>query len=322
MASLVAIKMPIYNSENTIVDTMDSLLKQTFSDFTLYIYDNCSTDGTQRLVHNFEDKRIIYFKHSENFGWNYNFDQCLRDTGEKYTLIAHGDDIYHIDFLKHNLDLIKNNPNSVFFTQGISFKSLRPNLIGFNIENVYLKSYNFNTLFEEICLKGNFLYCPTFFANSKILCEGIGSFNGNEFGGSADLDAWIRLSKNYTINLISTPGLFYHRITESQLSSLERNIPESFFVKCMLSHLDIEIKSKHRLKDYILWHKYFHEVLFSFKLNKSYNLLTVAKKIISLKVKKSKRFKLILFTILISLSKYMPYNIHKVFYRIINNTVR
>jgi glycosyltransferase involved in cell wall biosynthesis len=322
MTSLVAIKMPIYNSENTIVDTIDSLLKQTFSDFTLYIYDNCSTDGTQRLVQNFEDKRIIYLKHSKNFGWNYNFDYCLRDTGEKYTLIAHGDDIYHIDFLKHNLYFIKNNPNSVFFTQGISFKSLKPNLISFKIENVSLRSYNFNTLFEEICFNGNFLYCPTFFANSKVLSEGISSFNGDEFAGSADLDAWIRLSKNYTINLILTPGLFYHRITETQLSSLERNIPESSFVKCMLAHLDLEIKSHHILKDYILWHKYFHQVFFSFKLKTNYNLIFVIKKVISLNVNLSKRLKLILFTILISLSKYMPKKTYKLFSKIINNTFR
>lgn len=322
MTSLVAIKLPIYNSENTIMDSIDSLLNQTFSDFKLYIYDNCSTDNTQKLIQTFEDERIIYVKHLKNFGWNYNFDYCLNDTGEQYTLIAHGDDIYHPNFIEYNLHFLRKSSNNVFFSQGISFKSLKPNIINFDLEKASFKSFNYTTLFESICFNGNFLYCPTLFAKTKVLVEGIGSFNGKEFGGSADLDAWLRLSKNYTINLILTPGLFYHRITESQLSTLERNIPKSFFVKCMLSYLDLESKSYQTLKDYISWHKYFHEVFYNFKLKRDFNLKLIAIKIFSLKVKISKRLKLLLFTILIYISKYMPKKIYKVYCKLIQSIVR
>ena len=90
----------------------------------------------------------------------------------------------------------------------------------------------------------------------------------------------------------------------------------------MLSYLDVESKSHQTLKDYISWHKYFHEVFFNFKLKKDFNLKLIVIKTFSLKVKIIKRIKLILFTILIYISKYMPKKIYKVYYKLINSVVR
>ena len=70
MSHLVAIKLPFYNSEDTIIDTINSLLDQTFSNFKLYVYDNCSNDNSKKLINEIKDSRIIYHKHSKNFGHN------------------------------------------------------------------------------------------------------------------------------------------------------------------------------------------------------------------------------------------------------------
>ena len=322
MSRLVAVKIPLYNSEDTIIDTINSLLKQTFFDFNLYIYDNCSNDNSKNLVETFKDERIKYVKHSKNFGWNYNFDYCLKNTDEDYTLIAHADDIYHPNFIEYNLLFIKKSKSKIFFTQGISFRSKKPKMISFDFGKASVRSFNHNELFESVCLNGNFLYCPTLFANTKILIEGIGGFNGTEFGGSADLDAWLRLSKTYNINLILTPGLFYHRVSKNQLSSLERNISESFFVKCLNFYLDKKHESYETLKDYILWHKYFHELIYKLKSKINFNLKLMISKIFSLKVRKNKKIKLISLAYLIYGMSFMPKNVYLLIFKFINKTIR
>ena len=74
--SLLTIGMPVFNGENTISKSIDSLLKQTFDDFKLIISDNASTDSTQKICEEYakKDNRIQYIKQKKNIGQlsNYN----------------------------------------------------------------------------------------------------------------------------------------------------------------------------------------------------------------------------------------------------------
>jgi glycosyltransferase involved in cell wall biosynthesis len=73
----VSIGMPVYNGEKFLAHTLESLLAQTLSDFELIISDNGSTDGTQAICQQFEqrDSRIRYVRHPVNKGaaWNWNY---------------------------------------------------------------------------------------------------------------------------------------------------------------------------------------------------------------------------------------------------------
>lgn len=64
MNPTVSIIVPAYNAEETINDTIQSVLNQTFDDWELIIVDDCSTDETSRIVYDYlcRDKRILYFK--------------------------------------------------------------------------------------------------------------------------------------------------------------------------------------------------------------------------------------------------------------------
>jgi len=59
---LVSIGLPVFNGENFIEAAVNSILKQTFTDFELIIADNASTDRTQAICENFagSDNRVVY----------------------------------------------------------------------------------------------------------------------------------------------------------------------------------------------------------------------------------------------------------------------
>ena len=44
----VSIGLPVYNGEDLLPETLDSILAQTFEDFEVVISDNASTDATPR----------------------------------------------------------------------------------------------------------------------------------------------------------------------------------------------------------------------------------------------------------------------------------
>ncbi len=60
--------MPTYNRANCVGRSIESVLKQTFSDFELIIVDDCSDDNTEQVVKSFSDGRIRYLKNSVNQG--------------------------------------------------------------------------------------------------------------------------------------------------------------------------------------------------------------------------------------------------------------
>ena len=55
----VTVLMPAYNAENYIAEAIDSVLKQSFTDFELLIINDGSTDNTEQIIQSFTDPRII-----------------------------------------------------------------------------------------------------------------------------------------------------------------------------------------------------------------------------------------------------------------------
>lgn len=72
-----------YNSSCILDRFMRSILRQTYSDFVLYITDNASSDQTPERIAGYEDRRIRIFRNQENLGWaegvNRGVEQALAD---------------------------------------------------------------------------------------------------------------------------------------------------------------------------------------------------------------------------------------------------
>lgn len=81
--SQLSILMPAYNASKYIREAIESILRQTYSDFELLILDDCSTDDTLKIIKSFDDRRIKISVNSENLGYlrscNKLFDQATGD---------------------------------------------------------------------------------------------------------------------------------------------------------------------------------------------------------------------------------------------------
>ena len=58
---LISIIMPSYNSENTIMNSINSVLNQTYKNIELIIVDDGSTDNTVKVIKKINDKRLHVF---------------------------------------------------------------------------------------------------------------------------------------------------------------------------------------------------------------------------------------------------------------------
>ena len=58
---LVSVVMPVFNGEKFLVEAIESILSQTFTDFELIIVDDGSTDGSPDIVRAYEQDSRIRF---------------------------------------------------------------------------------------------------------------------------------------------------------------------------------------------------------------------------------------------------------------------
>ena len=66
---LVSIIMTVYNVENYINKSIDSILNQSYKNFELLICDDFSSDQSLSIINEYEDDRIKTFRNKENLGY-------------------------------------------------------------------------------------------------------------------------------------------------------------------------------------------------------------------------------------------------------------
>ena len=79
----VSIFIAAYNAEKTIINTIESILKQTYKYFDLFICDNGSTDGTLNIIKNYCAKYDFISYYSRKFNFTGSFMASLYGTLEK-----------------------------------------------------------------------------------------------------------------------------------------------------------------------------------------------------------------------------------------------
>jgi hypothetical protein len=65
---VISVLLPVYNTERYILQSVQSVLGQTFGDFELLVVDDCSTDGTAKILSSIQDRRLRVLRNHRNLG--------------------------------------------------------------------------------------------------------------------------------------------------------------------------------------------------------------------------------------------------------------
>ena len=112
----VSVLIPAYNVEKYVEECLDSILDQTMQDFEIICVDDCSTDGTLRILREYEerDDRIHVYTHDVNKGQSAGRNLALSKASGMYVYMMDSDDKLvpgaleelYLAVSKDNLDLI------------------------------------------------------------------------------------------------------------------------------------------------------------------------------------------------------------------------
>lgn len=102
----VEILMATYNGEKYIKEQIESILSQTYEDWSLLIRDDGSKDKTLEIIKEFvvKDKRIKLIVDSKgNLGYVKNFEELLKKSKAEYIFLCDQDDIWENEKLEKSL---------------------------------------------------------------------------------------------------------------------------------------------------------------------------------------------------------------------------
>lgn len=111
-----SVTIAVFNKENHIAQTLESVLAQTFTDFEIIIVNDGSTDGSEAIIKSFNDKRIHYFS-QENQGAAAGRNAAISKATAPYIALLDADDFWYPHYLEEQNRLIEKYPEeSVFAT--------------------------------------------------------------------------------------------------------------------------------------------------------------------------------------------------------------
>lgn len=150
----ISVMMPAYNAGCFIEEALDSILLQDFQDFQIVVSDDASTDGTARIIKNYQEKypdKIIAIYNSTNVGVTANCNMALvHCTGEYVSLFA-GDDVMLQGKFSQQVALMDAEPDCVLCYHPVEiFESSSEKIL--HVTNQHFRDDVHST--EDLLLKG------------------------------------------------------------------------------------------------------------------------------------------------------------------------
>ena len=108
---LVSIIMPTYNSSKFVAESIESIQRQTYSNWELVITDDYSNDETRRIISEFaaNDKRIKLFQMPRNFGAGDSRNNSIKQARGRYIAFCDSDDCWMAEKLEKQIKFMQDN---------------------------------------------------------------------------------------------------------------------------------------------------------------------------------------------------------------------
>lgn len=212
----VTVLMPVYNAEEYLKESIDSILGQSYKDFEFLIINDGSTDSSEQIILSYEDDRIKYIKNDENIGLIKTLNKGIKLAKTDYIARMDADDISNLTRIEKQVNYMEKNKDIAVLGTSIEI---------FN-DNGIIRKHKVNT--EPLKIKTQLLFTcalmhPTVIIRKDVL-DKQQLFYNERHQSAEDFGLWQRMSFEYKLANLDEVLLKY-RINENGITEIaERNI--------------------------------------------------------------------------------------------------
>lgn len=213
--SLISVVIPVYNNEKTIQKTIESVLKQTFSDFEILVINDGSQDATLDIIASIEDSRLKVFSYPNSGVVAIGRNRGISHACGEFIAFLDADDLWAIDKLETQLEALQSNPHAALAYSWVDFIDEFGQPLGAGIH----KTFN-GDVFAKI-LTDNFIVTGSNPLIRKQALIEVGGFD-DSLALMDDWDMWLRLAAGFHFVAVSSSQILYRRINHSQSMNVLR----------------------------------------------------------------------------------------------------
>jgi glycosyltransferase involved in cell wall biosynthesis len=201
--SEVSVIIPTYNRAGFLENAVASALAQTLQDFEIIVVDDASQDETEKVLSQFQDRRVRLIRHETNRGV-----AAARNTGVvnsrgKYIAFLDDDDEWLPDKNERQLKLLERSPKSV----GVIYTGW----VGVDADSgrtlYQLTPTQRGEIFNAMLLAGTLAPTSSVFLRKECF-EKTGLFD-LDFEYGEDFEMWLRIAKAFEFDYIKEPLVRY-----------------------------------------------------------------------------------------------------------------
>ena len=223
-----------HNGAKYLKHALSSVIKQSYKKWEIIFWDNHSTDNTFKIITEYKNKKIKYFKSNTFLNLYKARNLALKKAKGEYVCFLDSDDIWLKDKLENHVDFFRKNNKFLIQFSNFYIKDEIKKKIYLRYKNkTQLKTSTQNLLSNysigilTVCLRRSLFKKYKFNENYNII---------------GDFDLFIKLSKKYNINYSKKPLAIY-RVHNSNYhnSNLDKYI---FELQDWLSKNEFTLKKK------------------------------------------------------------------------------
>ena len=180
----ISVVMSVYNQENYLEKSIESILNQTFTDFEFIIINDGSTDRSKDILESIDDPRLTYIDQT-NSGLPFSLNKAIDQSNGSFIARMDSDDISHLDRLQKQFNYLSVNKEVDLVGSCIRVMNEKGEIIG--SKSVPLES---SVIQESINYACNVMH-PTYFFRREIH-KNSGGYR-NQFIYAQDYDFLLRI---------------------------------------------------------------------------------------------------------------------------------
>jgi GT2 family glycosyltransferase len=210
---IISVIIPAYNAERTILETIESVQQQTFSDFEMIVINDGSTDKTLELLGTVKDHRLRLFSY-KNGGVSVARNCGISHATGEFIAFLDTDDLWTSDKLELQLAALQQHSEA-----GVAYSWT-------HFMDEQGKSFHAD---EHICFEGN-VYAKLLIGNfigsgsnpliRRQAIESVGEFDSTITHGE-DWDLYLRLAARWLFVVVPKPQILYRQTSGSASSKIE-----------------------------------------------------------------------------------------------------
>ena len=214
----VSVIIPAYNKAELTVQTVESVLRQTYPNIEIIVVDDGSTDSTRERLETFSERiRYIY---KEDGGACSARNRGLQAAQGEYVAFLDCDDLYAENKIELCVNFLRKNKDFGFVHTAAHFIDEKGNTVG---EYSHAKSRRTGWVVARL-VEGNYV-CNSSPLIRQSCLDAVGGFDESIFA-PADWDLWLRLANRFQVGYIDQPLIQYRVAGNHTFTHLDRSYEE------------------------------------------------------------------------------------------------